>query len=120
MVDDMEKLEKTTFGSGCFWCGEAIFKRIKGVKSVESGYSGGTVEDPTYEQVCSGNTGHAEVIQVNFDPKIISYEQILEIFWKSHDPTSLNRQGADVGTQYRSVIFFHNETQKNLAEKSKN
>jgi len=113
-----EKSEIATFGEGCFWCSEAIFKRIKSVKKVESGYSGGITENPTYEDVCSDSTGHAEVVQVTFDPKIISYEEILEFFWKSHDPTTLNRQGADVGTQYRSVIFYHNEKQRKAAEKS--
>jgi len=113
-----EKLETATFGEGCFWCSEAIFKRIQGVKSVESGYSGGTVENPTYEQVCNGDTGHAEVIQITFDPKKITYKQILEIFWKSHDPTTLDRQGADVGTQYRSVIFYHDKKQREVAEES--
>ncbi len=112
-------MEKATFGEGCFWCTEAIFKRLKGVKSVESGYSGGHVENPSYEDVCGGDTGHAEAIQIIFDTKIISYEQILEVFWKSHDPTTLNRQGGDVGEQYRSVIFYHNEEQRKIAEKSK-
>ena len=114
-----EKLETATFGEGCFWCSESIFKRIEGVKSVQSGYSGGKVEDPSYEEVCTGNTGHAEAIQISFDPKIISYQQILEIFWKSHDPTTLNRQGSDVGSQYRSVIFYHDEKQRKIAEDSK-
>jgi len=114
-----EKLEKATFGAGCFWCVEAVFQRIKGVKSVVSGYAGGTKPNPTYDEVCTGETGHAEVIQITFNPKEISYEKLLDIFWESHDPTSLNRQGADVGTQYRSVIFYHNEKQKKIAEKSK-
>lgn len=105
-----------TFGSGCFWCTEAIFQRVQGVKSVVSGYSGGARPDPTYNQVSSGATGHAEVIQITFDPNEISFEALLEIFWKTHDPTTLNRQGADVGTQYRSVIFYHNETQRKSAE----
>lgn len=111
-------MEVATFGEGCFWCGEAIFKRIKGVKKVVSGYSGGVTENPSYEDVCSDTTGHAEVIQITFDPKIISYEELLEFFWKSHDPTQLNRQGPDVGTQYRSVIFYHDDKQKKAAEKS--
>lgn len=110
------KYEKATFGSGCFWCTEAVFERVKGVKSITSGYAGGDVPEPTYKQVCSGNTGHAEVIQLEFDPNVISYEELLEIFWKTHDPTTLNRQGNDVGTQYRSVIFYHNNEQKKLAE----
>jgi len=112
-------LEKATFGSGCFWCTEAVFERLNGVKSVVSGYAGGTVENPTYEEVCSGTTGHAEVTQITYDPSVISYDELLEVFWKTHDPTTLNRQGNDVGTQYRSVIFYHNEEQKELAEKYK-
>ena len=105
-----------TFGSGCFWCTEAIFLDVKGILKVESGYSGGTVKNPTYKQVCTGTTGHAEVIQLTYDPAIISYEELLEIFWHTHDPTTLNRQGNDVGPQYRSVIFYHDEGQRNLAE----
>ena len=108
-----------TFAGGCFWCTEAIFKRIRGIKSVTSGYSGGKIENPTYEQVCSGATGHAEAIQIEFDPKIISFEKLLEVFFKLHDPTTLNQQGNDVGTQYRSAIFYHDEKQKTLAEKAK-
>ena len=115
----MEGLEKATFGSGCFWCTEAIFERVKGVVSVVSGYSGGTVENPTYEQVCSGETGYAEAVQITYDPEVISYPELLEIFWRTHDPTTLNRQGNDVGTQYRSVIFYHNDEQKKLAEEYK-
>ncbi|MBE9583719.1 peptide-methionine (S)-S-oxide reductase MsrA [Mucilaginibacter sp. JRF] len=111
--------EKATFGMGCFWCTEAIFQQLKGVKKVESGYSGGTVANPTYEDVGSGQTGHAEVIQVTYDPAVISYKDLLEVFWKMHDATTLNRQGADVGTQYRSVIFYSNADQKALAEKYK-
>ncbi|NPV12477.1 MAG: peptide-methionine (S)-S-oxide reductase MsrA [Ignavibacteria bacterium] len=107
--------ELATFGGGCFWCTEAVFKQIDGVIETEVGYAGGDVENPTYEQVCTGKTGHAEVCQIKFDPEKISYNELLEIFFKTHDPTTLNRQGADVGTQYRSVIFYHNETQKNLA-----
>lgn len=110
------KMELATFGSGCFWCSEAIFSRLKGVESVNSGYSGGSVKNPTYKQVCTGETGHAEVIQIKFDPNIISFTELLEVFWQTHDPTTLNRQGADVGTQYRSVIFYHNNEQKELAE----
>ncbi|MGQ9718845.1 MAG: peptide-methionine (S)-S-oxide reductase MsrA [Nitrososphaerales archaeon] len=114
-----EELEKATFGAGCFWCVEAVFQQIKGVKSVVSGYSGGTIENPTYEEVCSGETGHAEAVQITFDPKIVSYGELLDVFWIAHDSTSLNRQGLDVGTQYRSVIFYHNEKQKRIAERSK-
>src|SRR5262249_21536731 len=109
-------MERATFGSGCFWCTEAVFQRVKGVESVVSGYSGGDVPDPTYYQVCEGTTGHAEVVQVTYDPQVGSYRELLEIFWKLHDPTTLNRQGADVGTQYRSVIFYHTDEQKELAE----
>lgn len=111
-----EGLETATFGAGCFWCTEAVFQQLKGVHSAVSGYSGGTKQNPTYEQVCAGNTGHAEVIQVSFDPKTISYAELLEVFWKTHDPTTLNRQGNDFGTQYRSAIFYHNEEQQRLAE----
>lgn len=110
-----KKYELATFGGGCFWCTEAVFKQIDGVISTEVGYAGGDVENPTYEQVCTDKTGHAEVCQIKFDPEKISYQELLEIFFKTHDPTTLNRQGADVGTQYRSVIFYHNEVQKNLA-----
>jgi len=110
------KMELATFGSGCFWCTEAIFEKVKGVESVVSGYSGGKVKNPTYKEVCSGNTGHAEVVQVTYNPEIIAYKDLLEIFWKMHDPTTLNRQGADVGTQYRSVIFYHTDKQKETAE----
>ncbi|WP_046743239.1 peptide-methionine (S)-S-oxide reductase MsrA [Kordia zhangzhouensis] len=115
----MEKknMELATIGGGCFWCTEAVFQQVKGVQKVVSGYSGGTVPGkPTYREVCSGLTGHAEVIQITFDPTLISYKDILIIFMTTHDPTTLNRQGADVGTQYRSVIFYHTETQKQIAE----
>ena len=112
-------MEVATFGSGCFWCTEAIFQRLKGVEKVVSGYAGGSVESPTYKQVCGGNTGHAEVVQVHYDSAAVTYEKLLEIFWKTHDPTTLNRQGNDFGTQYRSVIFYHNEDQKRLAEEYK-
>lgn len=105
-----------TFGSGCFWCTEAIFLDVKGVLKVESGYSGGTVKNPSYKEVCTGTTGHAEVIQLTYDPSVISYEELLEIFWHTHDPTTLNRQGNDVGPQYRSVVFYHDEEQRKLAE----
>lgn len=111
--------ELATLGGGCFWCTEAIFQMLPGVKSVTSGYAGGTVEHPTYDQVCTGTTGHAEVIQVAFDPTTVSYEEILKTFWDAHDPTTLNRQGADSGTQYRSIILYHDARQKELAEKSK-
>lgn len=113
------KTELATLAGGCFWCTEAIFKRLKGVISVAPGYAGGTTENPNYEDVCSGNTGHAESIQIEFNPEIIPYEIILEVFWHTHNPTTLNRQGNDVGTQYRSVIFYHNEQQKEKALKSK-
>jgi peptide-methionine (S)-S-oxide reductase len=115
-VNTKQGLELATFGSGCFWCTEAIFLNVDGVEKVESGYSGGKVKNPTYKEVCSGLTGHAEVIQLTYDPKKVSYEELLEIFWKTHDPTTLNRQGADEGTQYRSVIYYHNDQQKKLAE----
>lgn len=118
-LSEKGKLQSATFGSGCFWCSEAIFERVKGVTSVMSGYAGGKVENPTYEAVCSGTTGHAEVVQINFDPNIVSYDELLEIFWKTHDPTTLNRQGADVGTQYRSVIFYNDDNQKQKAESYK-
>jgi peptide-methionine (S)-S-oxide reductase len=113
------QFEIATLGGGCFWCVEAVFQDMKGVQQVVSGYAGGTVENPTYQQVCTGATGHAEVVQITFDPNIISFEDILYVFWRTHDPTTLNRQGADVGTQYRSVILYHNEEQKTIAEKSK-
>jgi peptide-methionine (S)-S-oxide reductase len=108
-------METATFGSGCFWCTEAIFLRLKGVEEVISGYSGGKIKNPTYKEVSSGKTGHAEVVRIKFDPNVVSYEELLEVFWKTHDPTTLNRQGNDIGTQYRSVIFYHNEKQKELA-----
>lgn len=110
------KYELATFGQGCFWCAEAIFEQLEGVIKVESGYSGGKTSNPTYKEVCSGLTGHAEVVQITFDPNKISYDELLEVFWKTHDPTTLNRQGNDVGTQYRSVIFYHNDEQKRKAE----
>ena len=108
-----------TFGGGCFWCTEAEFQKLPGIKSIVSGYSGGTVEDPTYEQVCGGRTGHAEVIQVEYDPTKVSYERLLQAFWIAHDPTTLNRQGADEGTQYRSIILYRTDAEKAAAEKSK-
>jgi peptide-methionine (S)-S-oxide reductase len=110
------KSETATFGSGCFWCAEAVFQRLQGVQSVTSGYSGGKVANPSYDDVCSGDTGHAEVVQVVFDPAVISYPELLEVFWRSHDPTTLNRQGHDVGTQYRSVVLYHSAEQRRLAE----
>lgn len=112
-------LSVATLGNGCFWCTEAIFQQLKGVASVASGYSGGQVINPSYREVCDGNTGHAECLQIQFDPAVISYEKLLEVFFTTHDPTTLNRQGADVGTQYRSVIFFHDEAQREVAEKVK-
>ena len=115
----MAKSEIATLGGGCFWCVEAVFQRIEGVISVKPGYAGGNVKNPTYKQICTGSTGHAEVAKIEFDPSKITYSQILNVFWQSHDPTTLNRQGNDVGTQYRSVIFFHNESQEEIAKKSK-
>lgn len=115
----MGNYEKATFGGGCFWCVEAIMQRLKGVESVVSGYAGGHTANPSYKEVCSGETGHAEVVQVTFDPDRISYGDLLEVFFHTHDPTTLNRQGADVGTQYRSVILFHDEEQKKVAEMKK-
>ncbi|MBS2097479.1 peptide-methionine (S)-S-oxide reductase MsrA [Carboxylicivirga linearis] len=108
--------ETATFGGGCFWCTEAVFDQLKGVSKVESGYSGGEVKNPSYKDVCTGLTGHAEVIQITFDPEVIAFEDLLEVFFATHDPTTLNRQGADVGTQYRSVVFYHNEKQKEITE----
>lgn len=113
-------IQTATFGSGCFWCTEAVFLDVTGVKEVASGYMGGKTKNPTYKDVCTGTTGHAEVIQLKYDPTQISYEELLEIFWNTHDPTTLNRQGADEGTQYRSVIFYHSEEQKKIAEQYKN
>src|SRR6187551_1068140 len=112
---NMEGLQLATFGSGCFWCTEAVFQQVDGVEKVESGYAGGQVKNPTYKEVCSGLTGHAEVIQITYDPTLITYPELLEVFWETHDPTTLNRQGADVGTQYRSVIFYHSDEQKQFA-----
>jgi peptide-methionine (S)-S-oxide reductase len=113
------KLESATFGAGCFWCIEALFQDLKGVHSVNSGYAGGHVNSPSYKEVCTGTTGHAEVAQIIFDPKQISFEDLLYVFWRTHDPTTLNRQGADVGSQYRSAIFYNSDEQKRIAEKSK-
>lgn len=111
--------ETATLGAGCFWCVEAVFQSLKGVESVTSGYSGGNVKNPSYKEVTTGNTGHAEAIQIKFNPDVISYEEILEVFWRTHDPTTLNQQGPDIGSQYRSVIFYHSKEQKKIAEKSK-
>ncbi|WP_258105050.1 peptide-methionine (S)-S-oxide reductase MsrA [Marinoscillum sp. MHG1-6] len=113
-------MEKITLGSGCFWCTQAVFQRLRGVESAVSGYSGGKTKEPFYREVCSGTTGHAEVVQVTFNPEVISLTEVLQVFWKTHDPTTLNRQGNDVGTQYRSVVFYHNEDQKAIAEDIKN
>ncbi|HEY4936086.1 MAG TPA: peptide-methionine (S)-S-oxide reductase MsrA [Puia sp.] len=113
------KTDTATFGTGCFWCTEAVFQELKGVYKVTSGYSGGTVKNPSYEDVCSGTTGHAECLQIIYDPKVISFDELLEVFWEAHDPTTLNRQGNDVGTQYRSVIFYHDAEQKKKAEEYK-
>ena len=112
------KVESITLGGGCFWCVEAVYQRIEGITKVTSGYMGGTVPNPTYKQICTGQTGHAEVVKVEFDPAKLSLEKVLAVFWKAHDPTTLNRQGADVGTQYRSAIFYHNDADKAVAEKS--
>ena len=111
-----KKLETATFGAGCFWCVEAVFQRLKGVESVKSGYMGGTTENPTYKEICTGTTGHAEIIQIEYDPTQVTFADLLQVFWKTHDPTTLNRQGYDEGTQYRSAVFFHDDTQKELAE----
>lgn len=110
---------RATFGGGCFWCTEAVFQEVEGVHSVVSGYAGGHLANPSYEQVCSGRSGHAEVIQVEYDPDVVSYTDLLEIFWKTHDPTTLNRQGNDVGPQYRSVVFTHDDAQRQEAERLK-
>ncbi len=112
-------METATLAGGCFWCTEAVFKRLRGVSSVTPGYAGGTVANPTYEQVCKGNTGHAEAVRIEFDPERISFEKLLTVFFRLHDPTTANRQGNDVGTQYRSAIFYHSQEQKNTAEKLK-
>ena len=114
-----QNIEQATFGAGCFWCVEAVFQDIEGVMNVRAGYTGGTTDNPTYEEVCGGRTGHAEVIQIDFDSSKVGYEELLDLFWISHDPTTLNKQGADVGTQYRSAIYYHSDSQKVMAEKSK-
>ena len=118
-MSDTNTFEIASFGNGCFWCTEAIFQQLEGVIKVVSGYSGGHIDNPTYKQVCNGTTGHAECLNITYDPSKISFDELLEVFWKTHDPTTLNRQGNDVGTQYRSVIFYHNEEQKAKAEKYK-
>ncbi|MEM9478825.1 MAG: peptide-methionine (S)-S-oxide reductase MsrA [Verrucomicrobiota bacterium] len=118
-AEELEKMETATLGAGCFWCIEAVLERIKGIGDVESGYTGGHVKNPTYEQITTKTTGHAEVVRVKFDPEVITYEEVLEVFWEAHDPTTLNRQGNDVGPQYRSAIYYHSEEQKKIAEKSK-
>lgn len=115
---DTANLQIATLGAGCFWCVEAIFEEVKGVKKVVAGYAGGAIEKPTYRQVSSGTTGHAEVTRIVYDPSVVSYKQLLEVFWHTHNPTTKNRQGADVGPQYRSVIFYHNENQKRIAQES--
>lgn len=120
MNNNTQTTDTATFGAGCFWCIETILEELKGVVSVESGYSGGEIKNPTYKQVCSGTTNHAEVAKIIYNPEIISFDELLEVFWKIHDPTTLNRQGNDVGTQYRSVIFYHNQEQKEKAEYYKN
>jgi peptide-methionine (S)-S-oxide reductase len=119
MNEKKPELKLATFGSGCFWCAEAIFQRLAGVEKVVSGYSGGHVDNPTYEQVCTGTTGHAESVQITYDPAKISYDELLEVFWRTHDPTTKDRQGNDIGPQYRSVIFYHDAEQKKLAESYK-
>jgi len=115
----MKEMQKATFGAGCFWCVEAVFERLEGIVDVIPGYSGGHKNNPTYKEICTGMTGHAEVAQITFNPKIITFDDLLNMFWKSHDPTTRNRQGNDIGTQYRSAIFYHNNEQKTIAEKSK-
>ncbi len=114
----MKKTELATIGGGCFWCLDAAYRQLKGVKSVVCGYAGGSLEQPDYQQVCRGTTGHAEVVQIEYDPEVIGFSEILQLFWQVHDPTTLNRQGADVGTQYRSIILFHDAKQKEAAERS--
>jgi peptide-methionine (S)-S-oxide reductase len=118
-TDEKPKVETATLGGGCFWCVEAVFEEVKGVLAVESGYTGGKTENPTYKDICTGTTGHAEVCQIRFEPSVITFKDILEVFFKTHDPTTLNRQGNDKGTQYRSVIYYHSKEQKELAEKIK-
>ena len=119
IIKNMDKMEMATLGAGCFWCVEAVFQDLEGVEKVESGYAGGQIKNPTYKQICEGTTGHAEVARIIFDPSKISFAQLLEVFFQTHDPTTLNRQGGDVGTQYRSVVFYHNEAQREAAEIAK-
>ena len=116
MNETKGNLEIATLGTGCFWCTEAVFQQLQGVEKVTSGYSGGHVEKPTYKEVCNGTTGHAECLNIDYDASKISFEELLEVFWKTHDPTTLNRQGNDIGSQYRSVVFYHNEAQKTITE----
>ncbi|MEO8719904.1 MAG: peptide-methionine (S)-S-oxide reductase MsrA [Ginsengibacter sp.] len=118
-MNEEKKLETATFANGCFWCTEAVFQQLEGVEKVTSGYSGGNVENPTYEEVCNKKTGHAECLQIDYDSEKISFDELLEVFWKTHDPTTINKQGNDIGPQYRSVIFFHNKEQQQKAEKYK-
>lgn len=117
-TEDTQGLAAATLGAGCFWCVEAVFQQLQGVKKVDAGYAGGTTENPTYEEVCTGDTGHAEVARIYYDANVLTFEELLDVFWHTHDPTTLNRQGADVGTQYRSVIFYHDENQQKIAEAS--
>lgn len=118
-ITNKSQIDTATFGAGCFWCVEAVFQRLNGVVSIESGYSGGHIKNPAYREVCMGTTGHAEVCRIVFDKSKVSFDELLEVFWKTHDPTTLNKQGNDIGTQYRSAVFYHNEEQKQLAEKYK-
>ena len=118
-VTSTKNMELATFGAGCFWCTEAVFQDLEGVEKVESGYAGGRIANPTYKEVCSGLTGHAEVVNITYNPSKVSFEELLEVFWKTHDPTTLNRQGNDVDTKYRSVVYYHNDEQKRLAEEYK-
>ena len=119
-INIQHNMEQATLGAGCFWCVEAVFERLEGVVDVRVGYTGGNTKNPTYEDICTGTTGHAEVIQIDYNPHVISYEKLLDVFWKSHDPTTLNRQGADTGTQYRSVVFHHDEEQQKIVQKAMN
>ena len=119
VIMENKTMDTATFGAGCFWCVEAVFQNMEGVEKVVSGYSGGNVKNPSYKEVCMGTTGHAEVCQVYFNPQKVSFDELLEVFWQTHDPTTLNRQGNDIGTQYRSAVFYHNEEQKEKAEKYK-
>src|SRR5258705_12521180 len=118
-MNSTNKMDTAVFGGGCYWCTEAIYQMLPGVKSVASGFAGGAKDNPTYDEVCTGTTGHAEVIQIEYDPSVVSYEKLLHTFWEAHDPTTLNRQGGDVGTQYRSIVLYRTEAEKTAAEKSK-